>query len=46
MKIPSKIAPGEDGYRGPVLFNPGSRFQPPYFILVMTAGQAGRVDLE
>ncbi|EIN12410.1 alpha/beta-hydrolase [Punctularia strigosozonata HHB-11173 SS5] len=23
MKIPSKIAPDEEGYRGPVLFNPG-----------------------
>ncbi|EIN12405.1 alpha/beta-hydrolase [Punctularia strigosozonata HHB-11173 SS5] len=23
MKIPSKIAPGAEGYRGPILFNPG-----------------------
>ena len=25
IKLPSKIQPGQDGYLGPVLFNPGKR---------------------
>jgi hypothetical protein len=24
LKIPSKYKPGEEGYKGPVLFNPGT----------------------
>ena len=24
IKLPSKIPPGQDGYLGPILFNPGS----------------------